>query len=355
MKKISTITFHWVTNYGAVLQSYALQQYLLKLGYDTEIIDYIPLRVKGGQIAYNVRKRNTNELKKEYNISKFRRKELILSKKKYFNNKSLFKCSNKYSAVICGSDQIWNTSFTLWAEGRLTLSYYLNFLDDATKRIAYAVSFGTEKLPDEVKKPVFPEIQRFSALSAREKSGVNILSEVSNNVSLVADPTLLLEREDYEKLLHGKEYKKQDVFCYLLHDGQEAAEKTCEYTKARFNEEYTLKTARPHFGVYEWLYNIKNSNIIVTNSFHGVVFSIIFHKQFIVLPVENSGMNDRLFTLLEKTGLSDNLLETYDPEKIEKIITSPINYENVDMLWSEFVHSSKEFLITSLKDACNEN
>lgn len=355
MKKTATITFHWATNYGAVLQAYALQQILIKSGFDTEIIDYVPLRIKAIQFTASAKNRNFGELKKSRNIGKFRKRELKLSKKRYFNNKSLFKCADAYSAVICGSDQIWNPSFTLGAEGKPTLSYFLNFLNSNTKRIGYAVSFGTEKLPDEMKTKVYPEIEKFSAIGVREQSGKEILSDIYKNAEVVLDPTLLLEKDSYEELLHGKAFNKQKVFCYILHNNQRIAENVCEYVKKHYNESYSPKTAKPDFGIYEWLYNIKNSEIVVTNSFHGVVFSVIFHKRFIAVPVENSGMNDRIFTLLNNLNLSNRILADNEGEKIKEIINDKIDYAKVDKLLDEYRSKSKEFLLDALRNINNEN
>ncbi len=355
MKKTATITFHWADNYGAVLQSYALQHFLIQSGFNTEIINYIPLRIKAIQFIVNAKNRNFRELKKSRNVSKFRKKELKLSKRRYFNNKSLFKCTDDYDIVICGSDQVWNPSFTLEAEGKTTLSYFLNFLNSNTKRIGYAVSFGTEKLPDEMKEKVYPEIKKFSAIGVREQSGKDILSDVFKDAEVVLDPTLLLKKGAYEALLHGKTFNKQKVFCYILHDNQKVAENICEYVKKIYNESYSSKTGKPDFGIYEWLYNIKNSEIVVTNSFHGIVFSVIFHKQFIGIPVENSEMNDRIFTLLDKLNLSNRILTVYDGEKIRKLANDRINYDEVDKILDKQRLKSRAFLLNALRNINNEN
>lgn len=350
MKKISTITFHWATNYGAVLQAYALQRFLIKSGFETEIINYLPMRIRIIQFLSAVKCGNLKEFRKEYSISQFRKKELILSNKKYFNNKALYKCKNDYSAVICGSDQIWNPGFTLKAENKPTLSYFLNFLDCNTKRIAYAVSFGTEKIPDEIKSIIKPEIERFSAISVRENSGKDILSDIYSNTKVVLDPTLLLTAEDYDKLLDGKTYNKQKVFSYVLHNKQENAEKISEQVKKIYHAKYSTDFTRPYFGIYEWLFNIKNSEIVVTNSFHGVVFSLIFHKQFIAIPVKNSGMNDRIFTLLDKLNLGNHIIDDNDAEKIKAIINDKIDYSKVDVILDGYRSESRKFLIDALRN-----
>ena len=354
MKKTATITFHWATNYGAVLQSYALQQFLIKNGFETEIIDYVPLRIHIIQTLVNIKNKRFKEFRKERNISKFRKNELILSDKKYKNNKSLYKCGDKYSAVICGSDQIWNPGFTLNAENKVTLSYYLNFLNKNAKRIAYAVSFGIEKLPDEMEKVIYPEIKKFFAISVREESGKDILYNTYKNVEVCLDPTFLIEKEDYDKLLNEKTFEKQKAFCYILHNNQKTAETVCEYVKKMYGEDYTPNVLRPDFGIYEWLYKIKNSEVVITNSFHGVVFSIIFQKQFIAMPVENSAMNDRIFTLLNGLNLGSRILNEKNDEKINEIINDKIDYNEVMRLLNEYKAKSKEFLLNALRNVKNE-
>ena len=125
--KVGTITFHWVNNYGAVLQAYALQQYLLSKGFDTQIIDYRPRLVILRQYFLALKSREFPFFKQEKQLKNFRKKYLNLTKKSYPTNNSLKKEHFLFNAIIAGSDQIWNESFTLRAEGKPTLSYFLNF------------------------------------------------------------------------------------------------------------------------------------------------------------------------------------------------------------------------------------
>jgi hypothetical protein len=199
MKKIATITFHWATNYGAVLQSYALQKAIDRLGYENEIIDYVPARTDMLQKISKVIKRDVEFFKKERRIKKFRKNELAVSKKRYKTNKSLFACADEYSAIVAGSDQIWNPSFTMTAEGRPTLSYYLNFAGSA-KRVSYAASFGVTALCEDMQKVILPELEKFSSISVREQTGKNMLASMGISSTVVLDPTLLLKKKDYELL-----------------------------------------------------------------------------------------------------------------------------------------------------------
>lgn len=351
MKKIATITFHWATNYGAVLQAYALQQYLIQCNYQTEIINYLPSRVRISQKLMSVLNRDFSFFKKEKRINEFRKNEMLLTSKKFGTNKALHKCADKYSAVICGSDQIWNETFTLFAEGKPTLSYYLNFVGENTKKIAYAVSFGTSKLREQVKEIVGPQASTFDSVSVRENSGKEILSELGVSSTVVVDPTLLLRKESYEALLEKRKAPETSkVFSYIIQKNQTNAEKISDYISAKFGKKQNKNVYGIDCGIYDWLYNIKNSEFVVTNSFHGVVFSIIFHTPFIAVAVENSRMNDRIYTLLSALGLESRIVDKFDEALVDGIINTEIDWENTENKLDALRKSSAEFLMEALKD-----
>ncbi|MEG2081169.1 MAG: polysaccharide pyruvyl transferase family protein, partial [Oscillospiraceae bacterium] len=330
MGKIGTITFHWATNYGAIMQAYALQKYLKSIGKETEIIDYLPLSVNTIQKTNKLINREFSFFLKERKLNEFRKNELVLSKRRYKSNKSLFKCAKDYDAIICGSDQIWNESFTTTAERKTTLSYFLNFADNV-KKIAYAVSFGTDKLSEKMKSIITPELEKFTKIGVRENTGKEILSDLNINSDVVLDPTLLLSQDDYNKLLENKTMPKtQKVFSYIIHNNQTTAVKISNYLKTKFKEDANDNYYDVNCGLYEWLYYIKNAEIVATNSFHGVVFSIIFNTPFIVVPVENSGMNDRVVTLLSSLGLEDRIVSETNNTLVDKLLCEKINWTAVE-------------------------
>ncbi len=328
MKKIATITFHWATNYGAVLQAYALQKHLEKSGYDAEIIDYVPTRIDAIQKLLALKSLNTDFFSKERKISVFRKAELKLSKKRYRTNRSLFTCADSYDAVICGSDQVWNKAFTMGAEKKPTLSYFLNFAGKNTKKISYAASFGLEQLPESMAKIIKPELDSFHAVSVREESGKKILNGIDIDSTVVADPTLLLDAEDYCRLIDGKTTKTAPaVFSYILHSGQKTAESISGYVRKALGEsENNVST----YGIYDWLEFERNSKFIVTNSFHGTVFALIFHTPFVTVPVENSKMNGRIETLLKSVGLENRIVDTFDQSLLDRLLTTEIDWQEVD-------------------------
>ena len=202
-KKIGIITFHWAANYGAVLQAYALQQFLLKHGYDAEIIDYRPGRVLAIQTWCSIRNNDHALREKRRCIQKFRTKELVLSKKRFYFCRGLKKVFTNYSILISGSDQVWNESFALGAEGKPTLSYFLQGAPAKVKRLSYAASFGTEHVSDRYKVVTEKELRQFQAISVRENSGKKIIESYGLKAAVVCDPTQLVGKEDYDKLLEA--------------------------------------------------------------------------------------------------------------------------------------------------------
>lgn len=349
--KIGTITFHWGINYGAVLQAYALQQYLKQNQYDTEIINYIPFRVKLIQTIIRVKNLKISEFVKEKRINRFRKQCLNLSRKTYYTNSSLIKKCHDYGVYICGSDQIWNESFALFAEGRPTLSYYLNFVKTDKTRISYATSFGTNKLSPKVINLVKPELKKFKNISVRENTGKAIIQDMGFQATLVVDPTLLLEREPYENLIENKRIKEQyQLFSYILHKNQTTANAINDYVFDKyFNKSVDKKYNQEPIGIIEWLYNVKNSRFVLTNSFHGAIFAIIFHKSFIVIPVEGSKMNDRITTLLSSVGLENRIIDRFNENEIDKLMKETIEWEQVDSKVQQLRKSSVEFLQKALE------
>lgn len=344
--KIATITFHWAKNYGAVLQAFALQRFLKKLGYDTEIIDYLPRRTMFRTTVAALKKRDISYFRKIAAFKRFKNNELILSKRIYRSNKALNKCADEYNAVICGSDQVWNKSFALRAEGKPTLSYFLNFAGDKTKRISYASSFGSVTLPDDMKKLIKPELEKYTAVSVREESAVAMLNDIGIEASLVLDPTLLLEQEDYLALLKEKKYDYESgALTYIIHHNQKTAHDISDYVKSKYDNSDTIKNC----DLYEWLYKISRAKVVITNSFHGTVFSLIFHKPFITVAIPGSGMNDRLVTLLKSVGLDERFIEDFDKETVDNLLNTEIDWQRVDTAINNLRNNSETFLKEALK------
>lgn len=349
--KVGIITFHWATNYGAVLQSYALCRYLSELGNDVRIIDYYPSKYKKSFVNAFLTKHlhlipgRLKEISKEKQIESFR--SAHLNRTQYFSSGKKLK-NFDFDCYICGSDQIWNESFLQYGECGMASSYFLDFAP-ADKIIAsYAASFGTVRYSERLKPHIKKCLDRFDFISVRENTAVNILIDIGIEACrVVPDPTLLLDKSDYEKLLlsNGKENKYN--FVYMLHRRLSDAENVMKALDENEN------IVCDNIGIEEWLTNIYYAEHVITNSFHGVVFSIIFEKPFTALLIDGSGMNDRLLTLLEKLDLTDRI----STDK-KTAVTSPIDYKSVKEKLKSFRQTGYDYLneiINYEKDIADEN
>jgi exopolysaccharide biosynthesis predicted pyruvyltransferase EpsI len=233
---------------------------------------------------------------------------------------------------ICGSDQIWNPTFTTLGEGKKTTAYYLDFGSTHIKRIAYAASFGCEDLPIDAAIIAKNYLQNFNAISVRENSGLKIVKNLGySNPVVLCDPTMLLNSDDYTLLLKSKNNtKNKTVFNYFLRGKDERV----NALNKLISNDYTLITDRKILSsnsIEDWLCYIKHSSVVVTNSFHGMVLSIMFRTPFIVIEAKGaaSAMNDRFRTLLQFLDLQERMIDSIDPVEINELMKAEIDWINV--------------------------
>ncbi len=357
--KIAILTQPLGKNYGGILQNYALQQFLLKRGHDVltlNIATTLYFRRWMQNMAYqmfvllkslNCRDKMSEQLKeifgkkKKYaELFRFIRQQLKLSEKittiRQLNNYRNFDC------YIVGSDQVWRPEYS-----PDILSYFLNFLplDNPAMKIAYAASFGISefRLPEEKKKKCKELAQRFNRISVREDSGIDLCSrELEFDSVLVPDPTFLLSRDDYKSILDKAELSGSGkIVTYIL-------DSTCE--KEKIIQDFQSQSGLPilsllggqqkMFAVEDWISAISSAGFVITDSFHGTVFSILFQRNFIV--VSNSGRGiDRISSLLKIMGLEDRLYR--GPSAIRSL--SPIDYCKVSKRLEEYRQTGIDFLI----------
>lgn len=318
--RIGILTFHWGTNYGGVLQAYSLQQNLLQLGCDVQIINYAPKTFRDSIFLCfdrcNIRNTIDNfaMLAKERKFRKFRNRNLRLTERIYDIIK-LEHCIKAFDVIFVGSDQVWNP-YIVKSYGK---AYFLPFSMVNKKKIAYAVSLGCNEYPNEISRIIKPWIEDFDFISVREKTAIGIIGKIINNkkdIYQMPDPALLLLPLDVEKitksLVNRFDGKRYTLF-YILQDNQIEINK-CLLDLRRTTNIIKCKTGFNALSIEEWLLAIKGAEVIYTNSFHGVVFSLIFHKPFYVFPIEGffEGMNDRIYSLLSEFNLTNRILKKWD-------------------------------------------
>lgn len=333
--KIGIITF-WQSrdNYGQLLQCYALQAYLRARGHEPFLIrfaeDTVPAasfklknipRYLSSPATYfkllgHIRKEKSyqhenSNAKREFD--KFLNQHVAVSSEIYASESLLNQCP-RADAYICGSDQIWGG----------VKEYYLSFVPQGKKKIAYAPSFGgtnpfEKNNPEEIKRL----LNDFQFIGVREEEGVKLLKENGfADTELVPDPTLLLTAEDYGKIASNSKLPQsaKGAFVYLLgNDTTVTANQIFSYLATRgLDYKYVASQGRVDkyykvpLTIPQWLSELRDSRLVITNSFHCVVFALQFHVPFVFLPLAGgyARMNGRLTTLLGNAGLLDRIYKS---------------------------------------------
>lgn len=354
MKRIGILTFQYPenNNFGAILQSYAHLILIKKINKNTEIINYIP----------NDYKNITLKAKISINLESKWFKEFSRKFLKVSNFESLENENKKYDIFIVGSDQVWRTK---WLQEKVK-HYFFDFVDKDKKKIAYAASFGVDfwegdkELTEEIK----PLIKRFDAISVREESGVDICKDTFgiDNVVCVLDPTLMISKEDYQPILDDwkdRNHLKEKYIAHMLLDDnkklKEESQKIADYLKAGINhikgreKKFLWKMYFAYNKVSQWLTYLKDAELVITDSFHCTVFSLIFHKKFVVVANPRRGVA-RLETLLGKVGLGERFFTNIEDVMKSGILNKEIDYNEVDKKLEVHRKYSMEFLKKALED-----
>lgn len=353
-KKIGILTYHYSNNYGAILQAFSLQSLLTKKGFDVHIINLLPNLGVKGKIKELITKPFTST------FTHFRQNELNLyPKKPFFYNDLKSLDFTDFDYLIVGSDQVWRKDYT---KG-LGYSYFLDFAPNNTKKISYGASFGLdyyEGTKNDIK--IIKEfLKSFSLITVRERSGVKICKETfETNAHLVLDPVLLSPRVDYN-FKHNIKIRNNFITQYLL----DASNKKVDLVKNianSLNKEVILNykknsgrisVANILFNrkeerfpeISEWVNNIKNADLVITDSFHGVAFSILFNKDFICIYNEKRGKT-RMQNILNIFNLNHRALSESEIENFSLDSLKAINYNEVNNI----LEKQKEFSLKLLFD-----
>ena len=345
--KIGILTFHWAANHGAVLQTYASYSFL-KTNFDIEdikVIDYLPhkreitLRNALRPHYPSVIISRINTWIKENKIKSFREK--LSFSKRYYSNQELIDNPPEFDILFCGSDQIWNPSYAKSGEGKPTPVYFLNFGKAGCKKIALSVSFGCIEYPTDVMNIVAPHIKKLNAISVRENSGLEILQKLGVEKAVItADPTSLLSTKEYQELCAEKVFSKTPyIGLCILRKQAKQTKKLIKSITSKFDEK-VIDIEK--MSMENWLAGIRDAKVVVTNSFHCVMMCLKLHTPFVVVTENGSlsGMNDRLYTLLEKFNLQDRIIHYEN----QAIIFNEIDWKEIDEIMESYALTLKNYL-----------
>ncbi|PWJ36999.1 polysaccharide pyruvyl transferase [Fibrobacter succinogenes subsp. elongatus] len=362
MRKVGIITFHRAVNYGAMLQAVALQRAISNLGYDAEILDYVDSLYDHYKISYkssNFIKSTIKFLlsngarKRNYRFEKFLIENAKISETQYNRNSINQIDENQYIAFVTGSDQTFNPVIVDY-----DTNYTLGFVHNKSKCNSYAASIGLSTLNDKQKAWIKENVNGFHKVLVREKTGLDLLASIGVvNTTLVCDPTFLLPSEEWKSMAHKVKTPKHYILYYGFKKNH-AMEKMVQSLSTE--TEYPIYTISDSIkfdkrgykkfsgiGPGEWLYLIANADYIVTNSFHGMIFSFIFNKQ-VWIADSNDGTFSRMEDFLTKINCCNRILN--DECEFTNCLTEKINYDNINNLMREYVDKSKQTLENLLVD-----
>lgn len=379
-KKIGIITYFYFYNYGTMLQGFATQLLFNKFPNTvSEIIDYrfgtktsphkmdiLRIRMKRILVYFKEFKRvyltgKYAKLKSQRNIlfDEFAAKNLSLSSKKYMYEHEITSDAPQYDIYVTGSDQTFSPKIGF------SPVLFLNFAFRGSIKAAYAPSFGVSSLTEEESNYIGEQLQKYNFLSCRESYGSNIIEKITGRkVTTVLDPTLMIQSEEWIRYAVKPNIDGKYILCYFLGDRDYYRDYVAQLSKQTRLPVYYIPVNWKDFnksnnllwevGPSEFLGLIANAEYVCTDSFHGTIFSVNFHKEVRVFMKHagnvSGGDNSRLFDILKRLGIEKQLITEYSKGTIIK--DSCIDYENVDKLLNvERVKSFKyvESIVNSVK------
>lgn len=371
-------------NYGTSLQAYAMLRKIQQLGYDVEVINYIKdlsfmqkfIYVCNaylcGELKKIFRNRTIEQCKKEHPdyaeglrirteaVNAYKNKKLLSFFHDYHGYEALHEGSKLYDSVVVGSDQVWTPL-------SLPNKYFnLLFVDDKVRKIAYASSFGVSDIPKFQQKATGAYLDRFFIIGVREQRGKELVDTLSHQTAtVVADPTLLLTREEWEQEIADARPNEASpyIFCYLLSENKDARIQALSLSRKtglriitiRHMEQYrSIDESIGDFAPYEvdpndFIKYISKATYVCTDSFHCSVFSALFHRQFMTFyrtaSMSHNSRNSRIDSLFSVLGINKDHIYTGDISKID----TPVDWNLVDHNLKHLREDSISFLDKSLR------
>ena len=377
--KIGILTQPLLNNYGGLLQNYALQNVLTGLGHEAVTINIVYKDISDIRKLASILKRTLFKIsgqniliraipnKKEaeiigYNTKDFVKRNIVTTKiiNKKLNKKQVEEFG--FNAYIVGSDQVWRPMFSPQQS-----TYFLDFLekDNSVKKIAYAASFGVSNWEFTKKQTKYFSklIKLFNAVSVREDSAVDLCNKYFNIDAVhLLDPTMLLDKEIYTSLLDKQAINQttSKLFTYILDQSDEKSQIIKQISRKYDLQPFSImpqnvfsvpgkKTIKDCIipPVYDWLKSFIDAQFVITDSFHGTVFSILFNKPFLSIANNERGLT-RFISLLKLFGLEDRLIFSYEDNIIENI--KEIDWNRVNYILGQEKDKSMKFLNNHLKN-----
>lgn len=374
--KLGVLTHPLYGNYGGMLQAYAMVKILQHCGHEAYNLDYEPRSYR--KILHDPIKR----MKERFRIQLLRcswlrpvfKTPTILQiaigqdfEKKYVphlwigDNPAARLKEHAIEAVVVGSDQVWRGAY---ASPMMSLPFF--FLDFASQQvrnnsIAYAASFGTDTWEGDQQETVKCQqlVSEFRAVSVREASGVSLCKQTFNTDSVrVADPTLLLHADDYSTLIEHEETwipENPYIATYILdhsapiRDAISATAQSKQHAVQALKADSSAPAIRDRLpiSVTQWLRLIRDSECLITDSFHGCVFAIIFNKPFVCLGNKKRGIA-RFESLLSTYGLKERIVTEISDSAIQRVLSTPVDWEYVNTVHSNERETALQFLHSNL-------
>lgn len=379
--KIAVLTMPLNYNYGGILQAFALKEILQSLGNEVTLINRrsnrnqtlidIASLIKNSILRRKLRpdlflnRKTINYIKK--NNTDFIENKIQNWTNPIVTNRGMLQLNNMgFDAFIVGSDQCWRPKNTNFLR-----NYFLDFAkhNKQVKRMSYAISFGvlSWEFTDKETKQCKELLRLFDAISVRENDAINMVSRYfgRDDAKHHLDPTMLLPVENYIKLINSQipDIPDGDLHCYVLDEKQEITilieeiEKKLglkafqtlprkRHTKEKINQHNIEDFVYP--GPIAWLRGFQKAKFVITDSFHGTVFSILFNKPFIAIGNKKRGLS-RFESLLEKFGLQEKLVTDINNYNLQSLITNEIDWSKVNEILQKEKHQALSYLNDNLK------
>ena len=354
MKKIGILTWHYYNNFGSALQAYAMQTVLSNLGGDVSIVNYRNPKLSDSEKKLWAKSMIATVASRihidRYSYPYIRFQKKYLKEGKYLVEKNeLSDYCRDFDLLFFGSDQIW-------APNVLNTVYMGDFIEtDHPAKISYAASIGLNEIPEEKDQLYKKLLGGFKMISVREKSGSKLLSDKYGISSeTVLDPTLLLNQEDYVKLEKAVSTGEgKYVFCYFLNKNNKYRKCVEDYAtrnglkiigvSAKEDDRYWMRLFH-NIGPSEFVYLLRKAAVVFTDSYHGTIFSLLFHKDFYTLKrfseQDAINQNERIYQLNDWFGIGDRIIDA----EVGIVHTSSLDYVKIDTLLASARDFSRSYI-----------